>query len=69
VHPDPRARIYIELAVDHHVVSQVNRHVCGEAGVVVDLEDLAGGEFDVESLTTVASNVTSAPLAWVTMSW
>jgi hypothetical protein len=49
VHADSRTGVDVELAVYHDVVSRMNGHIWREAGVVVDLENIAGRDFDFES--------------------
>src|SRR5260370_38865222 len=50
VHADPRSRVYVQLAVDHQRVSRVSRHRWREGRVVIDLEPVSRGIFDLESL-------------------
>ena len=50
VHPIPRPGVDVELAVDDDRVPVVHGDGLGEADVVIDLEHLAGGGLDLESL-------------------
>lgn len=50
VDADARTRIYVQLPMDHDGIAAVNRDVCRQGCVVVDLEPLTGGRFDLETL-------------------
>src|SRR5258708_39925658 len=50
VHAAPGSGVYVQLAVDHERVSRVSRHRWREGGVVIDLEPVSRGIFDLESL-------------------
>ena len=50
VHADPWPWVDVQLPVDDHMIAGVDRDVCRQGRVVVNLQHLAGRGLDVEPL-------------------